>query len=96
MKNLFSRPKIVITGNMGNYSPVPLFCDLCKFPMKSLDDGISHREHGACKSCSDSFVYHKHLSFKNNKEALMKSKEWSDYIKSRNRSARNATKIRFK
>lgn len=38
------------------FAIVPLFCLVCKFPMKTADDSMAHRKYMCCSKCSFRFA----------------------------------------
>lgn len=48
--------KIVVVRPLQHSSIVPLFCFVCKFPMKTSDDSSSYRTFECCSKCAMKFV----------------------------------------
>ena len=53
---------------------VPLFCKLCKFPMRTKEDVEEFHKRKVCEQCSFEFQ---------GKLPSKKSKEWQNYIQNR-------------
>lgn len=75
MKVLQDGKILVLRPISNSQPPVPLFCPLCKFPMKTSLDSIAFRSSGKC--CDKCFLFCKGEPTKVSPES------WSDYITNR-------------
>ncbi len=66
--------KILVIRPVERNTIVPLFCDICGFPMKTLEDSIAFRKSGCCERCD------LHWS---KKEIDKESEEWKEYMEVR-------------
>jgi hypothetical protein len=64
---------------------VPLFCPLCKFPMKTKEDSQEFRKRKLCEQCSYEFG-----SKKPNKKSFI----WTNYIERRRIQSRIILKLK--
>lgn len=79
---IFSNEKLMVIRPF-NFKSTPLFCSLCKFPMKTLEDSTCHKEYDCCQLCAIHFAV-------GNKEKWLTEgwrpsiKELKDYIENKN------------
>lgn len=71
-----------------NDKTVPLFCHVCKFPMKTLEDIISFKKTNCCAACDMRWSNSKLGNLKEGWKPDEKTDGWSEYMEIRN--------IRFK
>lgn len=66
---------------------VPLWCDVCGFPLKDTRDYHAHLEVGCCGRCQDEFYCSNAEEWKENKEAVLKryydSGKFDSYVEQR-------------
>ena len=69
---------------------VPLFCPICSFQMKTLQDSFSYREKGSCEKCQIYWGYKNELKddLKANHPKEFFPEQWEEYIKERELQAR--------
>jgi hypothetical protein len=72
---------------------VPLFCDLCKFPMKTREDGAAYKKYGCCDGCE--------LRWRSTQEFLTEdfdlvkqTPEWKHYIEHRRKLSASLIKLK--
>lgn len=70
----------------------PLFCPHCEFPLKTLEDVMSSKNHGACYKCEMRWSGDKNWGFDWKPNKL--STEWEEYILERKLLARNLINLR--
>jgi hypothetical protein len=68
---------------------VPLFCKICAYPMKTLEDSIAYRKVGTCSKCDGRWSNDKRVNWKEGKHPDPEWEEWAEYIKDRGISARS-------
>lgn len=71
---------------------VPLFCGLCEFPIKTLDDVISCQNHQVCNKCEMRWSGQK--EWKSGWKPDKNSQEWLEYIQERKLLSRNLISFR--
>lgn len=76
------------------FTPTPLFCPLCDFPMKTIEDGIAHKQSGACSPCVDKWAFRKEFDLKKGLFPDKASDEWREYIVYRKQISRTSLKFR--
>ena len=75
--------KIVIITQTYTDHIVPLFCHVCKFPMRTAEDSIAYRLHGVCNGCDGRWTNHRDVDWKAGKMPNSESKDWIDYLEER-------------
>lgn len=58
----------------------PLFCELCEFPMKTIDDNIAFRKSGVCHNCDMRWSNTKGINLNNKIFPTKTTEEWQEYI----------------
>ena len=71
---ILSEGRILVIRPSDASTVVPLFCPLCKFPLKTADDSIAFRK----AECCDKF-----LLFCRGKKEETKPEQWEDYLEDR-------------
>ena len=71
MKVLENGKVLVVRPLEASSTIVPLFCPLCSFPMRTLEDSISYRKSQCCEQCF--------LFCRGNREELP-YEQWEEYI----------------
>lgn len=66
---------------------VPLFCKICAYAMKTLEDSIAYRKVGVCSKCDGRWTNDKRVSWTEGKHPGPEWEEWAEYIKERGISA---------
>lgn len=66
-----------------NEETVPLFCPLCEFPMKSIEDYISYGTSKTCSRCEMRWSSCKFGKWEDGWRPDSKTEGWEDYIKER-------------
>lgn len=77
-----------------DYSPTPLFCSECLFPIKTLEDVLALQEFSCCSQCRLYFASTKAEEWKAGWRMDKTSEQWKEYIELRNFRAK--TVINFK
>jgi hypothetical protein len=78
-----------------DYSPTPLFCSECLFPIKTLEDVLALREFSCCSQCKLYFASTRAEEWKEKGWRMDKnSDQWKEYLELRNLRAK--TIISFK
>ena len=75
-------------------SIVPLFCPCCDFPMKTLEDSLSHRKHGVCAHCDNWWTNNRMVSWA---DGIMPDKTtdfWQEFIETRALYAKPILKLK--
>lgn len=67
-----------------DHNPVPLFCPLCEFPMRTQSDSLSFREMGCCEYCDS----HWRPYLKSGEEIDKTSERWKTYMTFRAQKAK--------
>jgi hypothetical protein len=75
--------KVVIVKPTNQTIIVPLFCDLCSYPMKSIEDSISYRKIGICSHCDLRWTGDKRIDWSSKKYPDKDWEEWKEYIEIR-------------
>ena len=73
--------KVIVIKLANLIDVVPLFCECCLFPMKTLDDSISYRKQKVCSKCKDRWFSSKDNT--NINQPDKSSPEWVEYIQTR-------------
>jgi hypothetical protein len=88
--------KIVRNGKVAVIAPkdlsksvVPLFCPLCEFPMKTIEDSNSYKKMNCCEQCEIHWT-----SYKDDFHLLKNSKEWKEYISNRVNKPKTLIKLK--
>ena len=82
---------VVIPQETETNPVVPLFCEKCRFPLRSVADRISYKSYGCCQACELAFY---RILGKDWTPGTGQEKEaWEQYVKSRQSSWRGP--IRF-
>ena len=75
--------KIIVVSNDDSIN-TPLFCVVCSYPMKSIDDSIAYRKSGCCNYCDMRFGTPKEgpdgWDIKNGRYPKKDTEIWADYI----------------
>lgn len=74
--------KILIVKPEEDYG-TPLFCKVCDFPMKTIDDSFSYRKVGCCSKCDNRWGSHKSGKLNEGWTPDKTTEEWSEYIEDR-------------
>lgn len=81
----FNDGKIVVIKPK-NHKLIPLFCPLCNFPLKTIDDILSYRQYDSCDLCSLNFAI---TNLKNWQNGWRPSKEeLVDYLDNKEKVSR--------
>ena len=75
--------KVVIVKPSSQTIIVPLFCGLCSYPMKSIEDSISYRKIGVCSHCDLRWTGDKRINWASEKYPDKDWEEWKEYIEIR-------------
>lgn len=75
--------KILIIRPADKSSLVPLFCSVCAFPMRTLDDSVAFRKHGCCDRCEMYWSGSKLGSWKDGWRPDSTTPDWQTYIQER-------------
>jgi hypothetical protein len=76
---------IIIAPKDYEKTRTPLFCPLCEYPMKTMEDSMSYRSLGACEHCEKRWKKSRLIK---NVEKLKKHKSFHEYLLIRAISAR--------
>lgn len=68
---------------------VPVFCEVCKFPMKTLEDSISFRMYGCCNHCEMHWTRTKFGKWEDGWRPDTSTEGWTDYLIYRKALSRN-------
>lgn len=85
--------KIIVVKPTEQNIIVPLFCKLCCYPMKSVEDSISYRKNGVCYHCDLRWTGDRRINWSIEKYPLKDWEEWKEYIEIRAISA--CSSVRF-
>lgn len=86
--------KVVIVKSTEQNNIVPLFCKLCCYPMKTIEDSISYRKVGTCSHCNNRWSSDKRVSLIENRYPNKQSPEWIEYMEIRRISAKSPIAFR--
>lgn len=75
--------KILLIKPEGEDIGTPLFCTVCEFPMKTLEDTFSHRKFSCCSKCSNRWSGNKEGDLLKGWIPNKESQEWKEYIQER-------------
>jgi len=75
--------KILLIKPEGEDVSTPLFCSLCEFPMKTLEDTFSQRKFKCCSKCSNRWSSNKQGDLQDGWRPNKESHEWLEYIQER-------------
>lgn len=59
---------------------VPVFCGLCAFPMRTLEDSIAFRTHGTCAHCEMRWSTTKFGKWEDGWRPNVTTEGWEDYL----------------
>ena len=68
---------------------VPLFCKICAYAMKTLEDSIAYRKVGVCSKCDGRWTNDKRVNWEEGRYPGRELEEWAEYITERGISARS-------
>lgn len=86
--------KIVVVRSIDKSNIVPLFCELCHYPMKTVEDSISFRKVGVCSHCDGRWTNDKRIDWDTKRYPDPDWSEWAEYIEIRRISARSPISFR--
>lgn len=66
---------------------VPLFCKICAYAMKTIEDSMAYRRVGACSACDGRWTNDRRVNWKEDKLPSPDWEDWEEYIKVRGISA---------
>lgn len=72
--------KLISIRPFDKQTTVPLFCPLCEFPMKTIEDSVSYREYMLCNKCEQ--------HWKNIPKEQIDPKRWQEYLEERELTSR--------
>lgn len=75
--------KILVIEPYGAEPSSPLFCPICAFPMKTIEDSISYRSFKCCNKCEMRWSTSNKGSLKEGWKPDQTSQEWCEYIEER-------------
>lgn len=84
----YCNDKVIVVKNKDDLTTVPLFCHVCEFPMRTMEDSISFRKHGVCSQCDNRWTFTKGVSWVSGVLPNKNSEEWSEYISLRDISSK--------
>jgi len=76
----YSNGKVVVVKYKDNSTTVPLFCKICEFPMKTMEDSISYRKHGVCSHCDNRWTNTRGVDWTSGTLPYKESEDWNEYI----------------
>jgi hypothetical protein len=86
--------KIVVVKPVDTSNIVPLFCKLCNYSMKTIEDSICYRKVGVCSHCDGRWSNDKRVDWTAEKYPQRDWEEWNEYIEIRSISARSPISFR--
>jgi hypothetical protein len=75
--------KVVIIEPENKDYIVPLFCPLCLFPMKTLDDSITYKKHKCCFKCEMRWSSNPSGDWSNGWRPSENTDGWKEYLEER-------------
>jgi len=79
---LMNKGKVIVITTTDVENIVPLFCQCCLRPMKTIDDSLAYRKNKICNKCDERWTNKPNIVWPTGPDKL--SKEWEDYINTRN------------
>jgi len=82
----FQDGRVIVIVDESSNKPTPIFCDVCKFPMKNLsEDSQSFQKHGVCSRCDGRFTNYPGIDWNTESAIPMNVAKdmWDDYMKER-------------
>ncbi len=79
--------KVVVVKPLDQSNIVPLFCKVCCYPMKTIEDGISYRKVGVCSQCDNRWSTDKRINWDSEQLPKPEWEEWKEYMEIRRISA---------
>lgn len=79
---------VIVVSSKDEADIVPLFCYLCKHPMKTADDALSYRKHGVCSKCDGRWTNYPGVDWQKEELPDFESEDWAEYINERSLLAR--------
>lgn len=81
---------LVYDKSVQEHFVVPLFCPICSFQMKTMQDSLSYRKMKCCNKCEIYWGYKKEVDFSDEEKLpkILFAEEWDEYIKNREISSR--------
>lgn len=86
--------KVVVVKPADESNIVPLFCKLCCYPMKTIEDSISYRKVGVCSHCDGRWTNDRRVDWASDITPQKEWEEWVEYIEIRRISARSPISFR--
>lgn len=59
---------------------VPIFCSVCAFPMRTLEDSIAFRSHGCCNLCDMHWTRTKFGKWEDGWRPSSDTEGWEEYL----------------
>lgn len=81
--------KVIVVKPTDQSNIVPLFCQLCCYPMKTIEDSISYRKVGVCSHCNLRWTGDRRIDWSSERYPDKNWEEWKEYIQIRAVSARS-------
>jgi len=72
--------KVIVVRPKDISTIVPLFCKLCEYPMKTMEDSIAYRKTKVCHHCENAWAKNKNCDISNGIYPNKESEEWLEYI----------------
>lgn len=90
IKSLLDGKIVVVANDDETAIKTPLFCDICEFPMKTMEDSIAFRKAGCCNACDMRWgTPSKDWDIKEGVYPKKDSEEWLEYIEIKSLSSRS-------
>jgi len=80
--------RLVIVRPENTTETVPLFCKICAFAMKTLEDSIAYRKVGVCSKCDGRWTNDRRVNWEEGRHPGPDWEDWADYMVERGISAR--------
>lgn len=81
--------KILIISSTETSKIVPLFCPVCSFPMKTIEDSLSFRKYECCNLCEIYWTRTKFGKWEDGWRPNSQTEGWEDYVNYRKALSRN-------
>lgn len=86
--------KVLVIRPSDKSSLIPLFCPVCSFPMKTLNDTVAFRKHGCCDKCELYWSGSKLGTWKDGWRPSAETEDWAYYIAERKLLSRSLITLR--
>jgi len=86
--------KILLVFPSETNSIVPIFCFICSFPMRTMEDSLAFRDKGCCSNCDMRWSRTKYGKWEDGWRPGVDTEGWQDYLAYRKAISSNLVTLR--